>query len=436
MKFTLRAVSLAVLAALGPAAHAACPADGATPFTASPVDPVNGFPTYVQDSNGLALELCLTGDGAGICFYDPPIPGNTFSELVGFGPEAFWWLAEATVVTSEVDLLVVMAAEAAWNAEVPAPGEQFPFTRLRLRMDTPEAGIYTITHPYGTSSHTLEAGRRVLNDTIDVPFLPNALNQGRVGPWLRSVGAPFGPDGGPAGAGAGPRFIGNGTPLPATGSPCGNNFVRVTATTNAGEPIVLDPDNVDGDGNDLTASSALFTIHGQIYPIPVATPFSEEAATYSRDATGTGHISVFVTAPVDATITADLLGVVVPAATDGQGRFFASAPLTAAPPTTVAVTGESPVTDPTPLDLPVTDVVSITRAEATCSGPVDARTCILAVDAVSSDAVAPPALDVTGFGNMAGGTLTTPALVVVPATVTVTSAAGGSDTESVRIINQ
>lgn len=28
-------------------------------------------------------------------------------------------------------------------------GEQFPFTRLRIRMDVPAIGTYTVIHPYG-----------------------------------------------------------------------------------------------------------------------------------------------------------------------------------------------------------------------------------------------------------------------------------------------
>ena len=53
----------------GQAAHAACPADGGTPFLAGPIEPTdpanpayNGFASYVQDSQGLALAL---DDGQG-----------------------------------------------------------------------------------------------------------------------------------------------------------------------------------------------------------------------------------------------------------------------------------------------------------------------------------------------------------------------------------
>jgi hypothetical protein len=47
--------------------------------------------------------------------------------------------------------ILALAAEAAFNTETPAASDQFPFTRLRLRMDVPAAGIYTVTHPYGES---------------------------------------------------------------------------------------------------------------------------------------------------------------------------------------------------------------------------------------------------------------------------------------------
>ncbi len=93
-----------LLSGLGQAAYAACPADGATPFLAGPIDPTdpadpnyNGFASYLQDSQGLALALCLDPN---FCFFDPPIANNPFSVQIGFGAEAFWWLSEATVATA------------------------------------------------------------------------------------------------------------------------------------------------------------------------------------------------------------------------------------------------------------------------------------------------------------------------------------------------
>jgi hypothetical protein len=185
-------------------------------------------------------------------------------------------------------------------------------------------------------------------------------------------------------------------------------------------------------------SNDLFNIFGQVYAGNVPTPLVGDAATFSLDATGAGFLNAFATAPTDASVTA----AGVTALTDGQGRFFASQALTGAPPATVAVTATANTADPTrannqlsAVTVRVTDLVSITRAEATCTGGPGNPTCSLTVEAGSSDASAAPDLAVTGFGPMDAGTLTVSGLTVVPATVTVTSAAGGSDSEPVRIIN-
>lgn len=437
MRFTLRkGMAAAIALAFSQAVFAVCPADGAKPFTTGPADPLNGFASYVQDSQGLALQLCLAGNGAGICFFDPPIVNNAFSQAIGFGPEAFWWLAENAFTGPAVEWVIVMAAEAAWAAEVPGPGEQFPFTRLRTRVTTTLAGIYTVTHPWGIRTYTVPtSGTRTISEPIDIPFAPGGQGQGLVGPWLTNVGAPF-----TDAATPGALFVGNGTPLPVTGSPCGNNFVRVSAVALDGvTPIAIDPADADGDGSTSGVSQPLFSIFGQVYTGTVQTPLAVTGATFSRDAAGAGLLNVFSTAPTDAAVTASS----VASTTDGQGHFFSSQPLTGAPPVTVDVTATA-AADPlrannlptTVSAVPVADVVSITSAQATCTGGPAAPVCSLTVTAASSDIQGAPALTVTGFGAIVAGSLTVPGLTVVPATVTVTSAAGGSDTEPVRILNQ
>jgi hypothetical protein len=444
MKPQLKKAALAVLIALGTAAApamAACPADGAKPFKAGPVDPVNGFATYVQDSQGLALELCLAGDGNGICFFDPAIPNNQFSQLIGFGPEAFWWLAEGDVATTRVDALVVMAAEAAFAAEDPAPGEQFPFTRLRIRIDVTDPGVYTLTHPYG--QHTWEidqalidatGGVRVVNESFDIQFAPDAMNQGRVGPWLVNEGAPFADP-----LGGGGSFVGNGTPLPATGSPCGTNFIRLAAKAPDGvAPLNIDPTDQDLDGSTASVSTNLFTIFGKHYVGTVPTPLAA-AASYTRATDGSGRVSVFATAPTTATVTATVGGNVSNMVQEGD-RYFLSVPLGEGPVPAVSVTADNDPPLANNLDSTaspaVTDVVTITRAEATCSG----GTCTLVVEASSSDlSGTPPALTVAGLQGLQDPPLPVPVSVpvsVVPATVTVQSSAGGTDTEPVKVINQ
>ena len=438
----------AMLAAAGPTVHAACPADGATPFFASPVDPVdpndpnyNGFPGYLEDSQGLALQLCLD---ANFCFFDPPIVGNAFSEKIGFGAEAFWWLADSTITTTGgLDALVVMAAEAAFNTAEPADGEQFPFTRLRLRVDVPLPGIYTITHPFGQEAYVLQsAGRRVINDSFDIEFMPNAVNQGRIAPWLTwdtFPNDPVLPD-----AAGFDRFVGDAaTPHAVKGSPCGTNFFRVEAVRlNGTTPINIDPLDLDGDGSTSSITETLFVVSGQVKQGNVETPLSVDGVSYSRDTTGAGRLNVFATAPttgvvnfdttIDGALTAATQVSMMPG--DGLGRFFGTLALgaTDSVPVTIEVVADNPASpgnDTAVRVEPVHDIITVSQAD------YDSVAKILTVTADSSDQASPPTLTAVGFGDLVGGTLTATALNVAPATVTVQSSAGGSTAAAVRVIN-
>ncbi len=445
-------LAAALLAALNPAARGACPADGATPFLAGPIDPTNrllpdgqpnpgynGFPSYVQDSQGLALALCLDPN---FCFFDPPIDNNAFSQQIGFGAEAFWWLSEGTLTTvSGLDALVVMAAEAAFAFEVPTDGEQFPFTRLRLRLDVPRPGIYTVTHPYGQERFVVPAvgtGQEI-RESFDIEFRPNAQNHGRVGPWLTWDTFPHDPlipdtqglD----------RFVGDAaTPHAVKGSPCGTNFFRVSAVDlNGTAPLTIDPDDEDDDGSISSKTTNLFVTSGRVYPGNVATPLVVDAATYSRAANGQGRVNVFATAPTTAVVS--FSGGAVqptgeqPAARAGS-RFFGSAALGSVP-GTVQITATNvaqPNNDQITRTVYVRDVVTITRAD------YDANAKTLTVEASSSDRFSPPALSVPNFDpldctNPAQCTLTASSLNVAPATVRVESSAGGFAEMAVRVIN-
>src|SRR5205823_9519108 len=64
--------------------------------------------------------------------------------------------------------LLVFAITGTFGAAAVIPGDQAVFSRVRFRIDTPAAGTYTITHPFGV--HTLTAGaagRRSINFTDD-----------------------------------------------------------------------------------------------------------------------------------------------------------------------------------------------------------------------------------------------------------------------------
>ena len=250
----------------------------ATPLTLGPVNPKNGGALWIMDSNGVRLEVCLEGDGTGACFYDPVDENNPYSQRVGFGPEAFWWLAEAAIDVDEDEdndflgfsALIVMAAEFAWISEDPAPNEQFPFTRLRFRLQVPELGTYYVTHPYGREVFVVDESmfdeKKEEYDRIFVSFdieLPTeGLGQGRIGPFLTSNDLSVPVPAGHIGSLGGAQTV--------TGSPCGTNWFEVRAMDTYGSPINLEgfdhygnPIDLDGDGINVIRQE-LFAVMGKL----------------------------------------------------------------------------------------------------------------------------------------------------------------------------
>jgi hypothetical protein len=447
MKLRKQPLALAVALAVGGLsggahAQALCRPDNTVPFTASAVNPISGFADSVTDSEGVSLIICTDSvDGQGNpppCFFDPPIANNAQSQATGFGAEGFWFLSDNLFTTTgpaAIDALVVGATEAAYLTETPRNGDQFPFTRLRIRIDVTVPGIYTVLHPWGEKRYTVNAvvddrGRdlkREINDTIDVEFAPNGSRTGSVGPWLR-----WDPAVGPA-APAG--YIGDGlTPHTVVGSACGRNHVQVLATRLDGTtPLAIDPTDADGDGSTASYTNRLFTVAGKIAPRGI-TPLNVTNAYYSR---GTGQsFSVFATAPTTATVTATPGGAL---ATDGQGRFFLNVAQGGTLPASVTVTaanaaqGNEPAPPQTVL---LKDLVTVGSALATCSGTP--RSCSLTVNASSSDQVQPPQLNLV-IGSAAypltNGSVTVTGLTVLPAAATVTSAAGGTGSQPVTVQN-
>jgi hypothetical protein len=381
-----------------------------TPLTVGPTNPVNGFPTYFGDTNGRAVELCLDPV---FCLFDPVDPANPFSVQVGFGPEAFWWSADAIIDNGTISAILVLAVEAAWNNEEPEDGEQFPFTRLRIRADVPAPGTYIITHPYGTETFVVTSvgpGREI-NMSRDIPVVGvhpvnETIHNGAVGPLLIAENpAP------PAG------FLGDPNILQTvTGSPTGNNFFRIQAAgVNLGA----------GAGNPVQTNE--FSVQGKVFSGVFGTPVTVHRSTYAR--VNPGQVDVFATSAPTATVNVSGIGASpIPMIGNGAGSFFVSIPVpTNVIPATVSVNATNPGNSPTTIISPLVDVVTITRADYILA------TGTLVVNASSSDQASPPTLTAVGIGTLVAGALTT-TLPIPPATVTVQSSAGGSDTEPVNII--
>ena len=224
--------------AVASAAHAQCPHQGLAGF--GPITPAGfEYPAYYVDQNGLALGQCNDPLNL-LCGALPPLPNPAAPIDIATGN--FFAEFPYTFVTATVPMpgggqgLVVFSIIGTFGpaGAPPTPGAQVVFSRVRFRIDTPAAGTYTITHPFGV--HTLTAaaaGRRSINFTDDCllratpPICGPALNafttpldpSSFISTWLQWDATPPAP---PAG------FIGDPAILhPVTGSPCGTNFFRV-----------------------------------------------------------------------------------------------------------------------------------------------------------------------------------------------------------------
>jgi hypothetical protein len=148
-----------------------------------PDNPLNGFPKYVKDINGVKLDLPVPPIGQGATgdplqvftpptmTFDAPIAGNAWSQATGFGAEAFFYLAQSTMdVAGGGRAVLVLGVEAAYGAGEPrnVPRDQFLFARLRVRITAPSLGTYTVTTPWGVRTFVVDTlDKRNINDTMD-----------------------------------------------------------------------------------------------------------------------------------------------------------------------------------------------------------------------------------------------------------------------------
>lgn len=430
---TLVATTLQLYAAQSAAQVGSCDivgnntsANAATPISTGPLDPVNGFPEFITDSNGVSLQRCLD---AGVCFFDPIVESDPFSLQIGSGGEAFYWNATAQVVVpgGKRILTLVMAAETAFlqggpNGE-PINGSQTAFLRLRFTMDVPVAGTYTVKYPYGTEVFTVTSARanRDITMTVDRGFAPNSTALGSVGPFLRELDPPAG-------------YLGHAVEpgFEVTGSPCNRNYIEITGVDEFGNPV-------DWGGGITVVSSNLFTLQGKLYDGTVQTPLSPTRLTYSRDTNGTGQIETFANSTASAAVTVKD-GPTIPVGTSRMpqartmdhldNRDSLQVPLTDASllPPILTMKSTDTGTDPTTLNLPLVDFVDITRAE------FDQDTGQLTVTATSGDRLGAPRLTLRNFADFEAGN---PVIQIFtrtpPATVQVDSAGGGSASAQVKV---
>ena len=235
-----------------------------------PVNPLNGYPTYVQDEFGVQLDLPVPPYGDGVTaptmIFDPVIPGNTLSAAAGFGTEAFFFLATSNMtLPNGGKAILVLGVEAAYGSGVPdpaSPPDQFLFSRVRVRFDATVAGTYTVTHPWGVEtmevtaadlgarfSHVFDWGGFAPSPST-VPVIPSSFERILISPkpW---------------------RFLTPATKVAATGEESWILGDGVTLTTVTGgfngvnDFTIVGPANAFGTGVN-TVATTLFTVSGHI----------------------------------------------------------------------------------------------------------------------------------------------------------------------------
>lgn len=438
-RFALNALGLAL--SLTGSAYAQLAAVDPGPYTFA----TGKFPMWYQDENQLSMELCQSRAASSrvaasvppaymcILLAEPGIYDDAQPMIFpdNWPPEAFWFLAETTIANNAAGYgmdAYVAGIEAAFASENPADGDQQSFARIRIRVNVPLAGTYTITHPYGVETVNVTApGRRAINITRDIgigaPGNFSGAVGGAIGPFLRSVNGPYtevNPD-----TGATETFVGDPNLNEAvTGSPFNTNFVRITGPAG-------------------TIQSNVFSLSGKVLDNRQQTHVDIDRATYRRTAAGV-RAEVFAKADSSSTLCfretvallpgppqtpcqTNLLG-------DNNGLFFGHRLGTGAVPPVVVVTATNPTgtTRPTAVSAKLTDVVKVQTARYNWANHS------LLIEATSSDEVAIPDMVAQGYGRLSKtGTLqriTVADLAQPPATVTVKSAAGGSDTEAVVVV--
>jgi hypothetical protein len=310
-----------------------------------PTDPVTGFPSWYRDSKGVSTTPCVEGTDplCGLAAGVMPDPTKPAVFPTNFPNESFYASAGAKITLpggGTAELVTGLEAAFATAGKV-TPGQQVTFGRVRLRVDTPSAGHYKITHPYGVDEFDVPAaGTKTINFTEDVGIggtgFAGALGS-RVNPFLTwDTGLVTGPSGG--------QYLGDPAVLhKVTGSALGTDFFRV-------------------EGPGLTGGAAqtdLFTVTGKV---AVRMGLDPGAPAYTRTSADGGVIDVFA-----GSATGQFLQATVPGGApttlraDGTGRYFARLAFTGEPPAqlTVSNVSDRPVTTAT---LPLVDRVVISQA--------------------------------------------------------------------------
>jgi hypothetical protein len=218
-----------------------------------PINPVNGFPDWYRDSNGIEVEACLSN-------FDPncngplesPDPNAEVSFPDNFPEEFFYFTGEATLTaTGGNDVLALYTIEGTYGGG--NTQTVFGRTRYRIRGGVVPGAEYKVTNPYGVD--TLVGGDDgTIFVTEDVGVGSGnfgGLFEGQVGPFLKwDTNKPAHYLGDPA------------VPHTVTGSPFNQNFVKIEGP-GIGGPGNPNPCPGTTDGSPDCIYTDLFSILGK-----------------------------------------------------------------------------------------------------------------------------------------------------------------------------
>ena len=326
-----RAVALALaLATSSFSAHAILARTG--PVSVAP--DVGGYPSWYQDTTGLALEFCGPQNAAevagGWCLLLPPVVAPEVFPTTFFD-EHFYFAAGAQIGTRQAGgkAILVMALEGAFaGTGVPVAGQQIAFARIRVVLNpVPVTGTYRFIHPYGEEVIQGVAGGKIFftNDIGNICGLNfDCALTGRMGPFLLPSALPGGiempalsatnltPDTDPAHfggifaptayPGTGKAYIADPARIgPVTGSPLAN-FVDSTGVSRNHNMFRIE--GPAGSGLGTSATGALvdwiettdFNLMGRVFQGVVPGKFTVDRASYARSGPTTQKLDVFATA--------------------------------------------------------------------------------------------------------------------------------------------
>jgi hypothetical protein len=190
--------------------------DSAAPVTDPPESTAGyafGFPIWYEDQDGLQLTICPAADP--MCIGDPIDFSDPVQVAFNTGGESFWWSADAQInadvagdlifngegtLPQGFDAELGLALESTFGgAHDIFDGNQIGFGRVRVRIDAPVAGDYTIIHPYGVLGFNVSpaeaadtGGKRAINYTADIGIInPSDPDGAFVGALYGDIGPYF-----------------------------------------------------------------------------------------------------------------------------------------------------------------------------------------------------------------------------------------------------